>query len=286
MQLVLEIRDPRQREWVKTPSKRFAEHGGVVGRHQACDWVLADPQCHVSRQHVLISHEHGRFLLTDTSRNGTYDGLTGERLPKGVAHPVEQGSCWLFGRLRIHARLESTPHSLDVPVGEPAAAGSVIPDNAFLGLGPLEALLEDEPDLLGSLLATQTSCLPMPPSALDGAGIDTENLTVPRLIAEAPAVAGLPAVAPTGTPDDAFWQAFAAALGVSFDDLPTAEREQVALSVATLLRHSLEGAGLLALLRRQGLSGQPGTRQMEHDFARPHTEQVRLTSALQTPLQG
>lgn len=268
MQLILEIRDPRQREWVKTSSKRFAEYGGVIGRHQACDWVLADPQCHLSRQHALISYEDGRFFLTDISRNGTNDGLTGVRLHRGVAQPIEQGSCWLFGRLRIHARLESALHNLDVPVGEPAAAGSVIPDNAFLELGPLEALLEDEPDVLGSLLATHTARLQTPPSALEGTGIDTENLTVPRLIAEAPAAP------PIGQSDEAFWQRFAAALGVSFDDLPTAEREQVALSVATLLRHSLDSAGLLALLRRQGLSGQPST------------EQVRLISPLQTPHQG
>ncbi|GAB7527968.1 type VI secretion system-associated FHA domain protein TagH [Pseudomonas sp. 3A(2025)] len=324
MQLILEIRDPRQREWVKTPGKRFVEHGGVIGRHQACDWVLADPQCHVSKHHALISYEDGRFLLTDTSRNGTHDGLTGERLPKGVAQPIEHGSCWLFGHLRVHARLERALQRFDVPLGEPAAAGSVIPDNAFLELGPLEALLEGEPDLLSSLLATNTARLPAPPSALDGAGIDTENLTVPRLIAEAPAVAELPTTAQIGTPDEAFWQGFAAALGVPFEDLAPAEREPLALSAAALLRqsleglqhslrirselknelrlgmsdaftggqnplkHDLDGAGLLALLRRQGSAGQPDAAQAAVSQA-IHTlqaHQVALLNASRTVLRS
>lgn len=323
MQLILEIRDPRQREWVKTPGKRFTEHGGVIGRHQACDWILADPQCYVSKQHALVSYEDGRFLLTDTSRNGTHDGLTGKRLAKGVAHPIEHGSCWLFGHLRIHARLESALQGLDAPVGEPAEAGSVIPDNAFLGPGPLEALLEDEPDLLASLLAVQAPRLPAPPSALDGAGIDTENLTVPRLVAEVPALAGLPHAPQAGVPDDAFWQQFAAALGISFDDLTPAEREPLALSVAALLRQSLDGlqhslrirselknelrlglsdafvaglnplkhdldsTGLLALLRRQGTPGQPGAAQLAVSQAL-HTlqaHQVALLNASRTVLR-
>lgn len=324
MQLVLEIRDPGQREWVKTPGKRFAGQGGVIGRHQACDWILTDPQQHVSKQHALISYEDGRFLLTDISRNGTYDRLTGQRLPKGVAHPIEQGSCYLFGHLCIHARLESDLQNLDVPVGQPTQAGSVIPDNAFLEFNPLEALRGDQPDTLGRLLAVETVRFTAPPSVLDGTGIDTENLTVPRLIAEANAVVEVPETPDTATLDQTFWKNFAAALGVSFEGLAAAERESLALTVAALLRQSLSGlqhslrirselknelrlglsdafvagqnplkqdlhgAGLLALLRRAGTPGQPGAAQVAVSLAMQtlQAHQVALLNASRTVLRS
>lgn len=324
MQLVLEIRDPRQREWVKTPGKRFAEHGGVIGRHPACDWILADPQRYVSKQHALISYEDGRFLLTDTSRNGTHDGLTGQRLPKGVAQPIEQGSCYLFGHLRIHARLESDLQIQDVPVGQPTQAGSVIPDNAFLEFNPLARCPEEQPDLLGRLLAVETSRLPALPSALDGTGVDTENLTVPRLITAATTVTNTPDTAVAAAPDETFWKGFAAALGVSLDDLALVEREQLALTVAALLRQSLTGlqhslrirnelknelrlglsdafvagqnplkhdlhsTGLLALLRREGKPGQPGAAQVAVSLAMQtlQAHQVALLNASRTVLRS
>ncbi len=309
MQLVLEIRDPEQRGWAATPTKRFVERGGVLGRHPACDWILADPQRHVSNHHAVIGYQDGRFILIDTSRNGTHDGLTGQRLPLGVAQVIEQGSHFLLGRLRIHARLENTRQGIDTAMGQPAAAGRVIPDDAFIQPDPLNALQDKTEGLLEHLLNARPPEVPVSPAALESPGIDTENLTVPRLIAatatspEAPAVQVTEAVVGL---DEAFWQGFAEALGVSLDDLAAAEREQLAMTVATLLRQGLEGlqhslrlrselknelrlglsdafgtgqnplkrdldrAGWLALLRRPGASGQPGA------------AQVALSQAVQT----
>ncbi|MBD8577093.1 type VI secretion system-associated FHA domain protein TagH [Pseudomonas syringae] len=240
MQLVLEIRDPAQRDWAATPLRRFVERGGVLGRHPACDWILDDPPRHVSNHHAVVSYRDGTFLLTDTSRNGTHDAATGERLPLGVAQTIEHGSSYRLGRLRIDARLESAGHSVEPVAGQPAEAGSVIPDNAFVQPDPLKALAPGTGGLLENLLTTGQAPVLTPPSALDGAGIDTENLTVPRLVAAAIASPDLAAQAAEG-PGQSFWSEFAAVLGVSLDDLTCAEREQLALSATALLRQALEG---------------------------------------------
>lgn len=42
----------------------------TIGRGSGNDWVLADPDQHLSRTHCMVSFEAGRYVLTDLSTNG------------------------------------------------------------------------------------------------------------------------------------------------------------------------------------------------------------------------
>jgi type VI secretion system FHA domain protein len=50
-----------------------------IGRAAGNDWVLADPEQHLSRTHCMISFEGGRYMLTDLSTNGML--INGAREP-------------------------------------------------------------------------------------------------------------------------------------------------------------------------------------------------------------
>ena len=50
-----------------------------IGRGERNDWVLADPDRHLSKTHCVISEENGRYVLTDLSTNGVY--INGARQP-------------------------------------------------------------------------------------------------------------------------------------------------------------------------------------------------------------
>jgi type VI secretion system FHA domain protein len=43
-----------------------------IGRGQGNEWVLPDPDRHLSKTHCAITAEAGRFVLTDLSTNGVY----------------------------------------------------------------------------------------------------------------------------------------------------------------------------------------------------------------------
>ena len=55
-----------------------------IGRAPGNDWVLADPERHLSKTHCVLSVEGGRFMLTDLSTNGIFIN--------GAGAPTERGS--------------------------------------------------------------------------------------------------------------------------------------------------------------------------------------------------
>lgn len=222
MQLILEILDPAQRQQVHTAQMCFGPAGGLIGRSPEADWVLEDTLRHVSNQHARISWQDGRFWLTDLSRNGTFDLRAGIRLPQGVAQPIAADACYRLGSLTLHARLQPATADYDAQAGRPMAAGSMIPDDAFLLVDLEDAHLHIDQTLTGL-------DVPLGEQQLPPAGIDREQLQVPRL---------LPASTLLKPPTEDFWSAYAAALGVSLDGLDQAACEQLVLDGAVVLRQS------------------------------------------------
>lgn len=224
------------------PQKTFTLAGGVIGRGQDCDWVISDRNRHLSNHHASISYRNGRFFLTDISSNGTQNLVSGARLLKGEAVPIEHDSIYALGDIRIRARLVREPMLSDVEVGLPQAAGSVIPDNAFLDLDPLHTLDQQEraysqiDELMDPSAAFEET-----PQRADYALIDRENLTVPELVnaPQRPAPAALP-VAPKRQ-SEGFWDRFGAALGMNLENLDDVAREALAFNAARLLRQSVGG---------------------------------------------
>ena len=222
--------------------KTFKQAGGVIGRGQDCDWVIADRKRHLSSHHASISYRDGRFFLTDVSSNGTLDLVSGARLLKGEAVPIEDGSAYALGDIRIRARLVFDPAPFDVEVGLPQAAGSVIPDNAFLDLDPLHALDQEEREysLIDELIDPRAVFEDTPQRA-DYALIDRENLTVPELVQAPQALAPASLPVETRRESEGFWDRFGAALGLDIEDLDDVAREALALNAARLLRQSVGG---------------------------------------------
>ena len=65
------ISDHRQRLGDKSTFV-FGVSGGSIGRSAENDWVLPDDMRYVSGRHARIVFHKGRYLLQDTSSNGTY----------------------------------------------------------------------------------------------------------------------------------------------------------------------------------------------------------------------
>ncbi|AHE56197.1 FHA domain-containing protein [Sphingomonas sanxanigenens] len=87
------------------PSRFALEEGGkaVIGRSSASQWQLPDPDNHISSKHACIAWEDGRFVLTDTSTNGTYVNGSGDRLEE--AHRLADGDVIEIGHYRIAVSL-------------------------------------------------------------------------------------------------------------------------------------------------------------------------------------
>jgi type VI secretion system FHA domain protein len=70
------------RRGVGTRETRTVGQGTLsIGRGPGNDWVLADPDRHLSKTHCLVSGIGGRFELTDVSTNGVF--VNGAREPLG-----------------------------------------------------------------------------------------------------------------------------------------------------------------------------------------------------------
>ena len=60
----------------------------TIGRGPGNDWVLADPQHHLSKTHCVIAFVGGSYVLTDLSTNGVFVNGAADR-SRRIA-----GSCW------------------------------------------------------------------------------------------------------------------------------------------------------------------------------------------------
>ena len=242
MELVFEMLNTKQFVPTELCQKTFKQAGGVIGRGEDCDWIIPDRKRHLSNHHAIVSYREGTFFLTDTSSNGVQDGSSGARLHKGEPVRIEHGSTYVLGDFEIRARLVRDPATFDGEVGRPRAAGSIIPDDAFLDLDPLNALEQQERvySEIDELLAPNTKPEDSRQRA-DYARIDMESLMVPELIAAPAEPEPAPAPKAVERQSEGFWEHFGAALGVDVKGLSHDEREALALNAARLLRQSIGG---------------------------------------------
>jgi type VI secretion system protein ImpI len=239
MELVLEILSTQQFASTDLCRKTFKQTGGVVGRGEDCDWIIPDPKRHVSNHHMIISYREDMFFLTDTSSNGIQDGESGARLRRGEAVRIEHGSTYVLGDFKILARLVRDPTTFG-EVGRPRAAGSIIPDEAFLDLDPLKILEQQERvySQIEELISPNTTIEDARQRA-DCARIDIENLLVPELVKAT--VEPAPAAKVVERQSEGFWERFGTTLGVDVNGLDHDAREALALSAAHLLKQSVGG---------------------------------------------
>jgi len=94
------------------PATRRVAGGEIaIGRGEDNDWVLADPNRHLSKHHCTVAFRSGRWTVTDHSTNGTFLDRATEPIGRGATAPLRDGSRLTLGEYEIEVRLE-----------EPAAA--------------------------------------------------------------------------------------------------------------------------------------------------------------------
>tara|TARA_R110002124_G_scaffold34155_3_gene112355 strand:+ start:917 stop:2113 length:1197 start_codon:yes stop_codon:yes gene_type:complete len=243
MELVFDVVSAQQFEPGLPNSKTFRQAGGVIGRGEDCDWVIPDRKRIVSGRHAEVSFHNGVFYLTDTSSNGILFKDTEIPMPKAKPQAIEHGQVYCIGEFEIRARITRDPSVFAEPTDPLEQPESLIPDDAFLDLDPLNAMDQPEQTYRGN---DDFALLNEPQQGYadqraDYARVDMESLTIPELRQpEQPAPAPAPAPQAAPAPIAAgFWEDFARALGVNIDDLNETEREELALKSATLLKQSM-----------------------------------------------
>src|SRR3954468_5019157 len=85
----------------------FGVSGGSIGRSAENDWVLPDDMRYVSGRHARVVFHKGRFLLQDTSSNGTY--VNDNERPLGNQNPYElkSGDIVRIGEYHLKVQIDS-----------------------------------------------------------------------------------------------------------------------------------------------------------------------------------
>jgi len=92
----------------------FGVSGGSIGRSAENDWVLPDDMRYVSGRHARIVYHKGRYLLQDTSSNGTYVNDIEKPLGGGNPHELKSGDILRIGEYHVQVQVDSaTDFSLD-----------------------------------------------------------------------------------------------------------------------------------------------------------------------------
>lgn len=238
MQLVLEVCDGGGDE--PPLRKVFDGVGGVVGRGAGCDWSIPDPSRLLSSHHGLIAYRDARYFLTDISSNGIRAVSSGKSLQKGQARLIVEGDVFQLGPFAIRARLIERMASHCQPL---STAGGVIPDDAYLGLDPVQEW--DRQSMHGATpceLDALNDVQEAPSAWMSGDGVERDYLALPAQ-ADVLVERVEPVLPDSQAPEayEVFWAQFAKALGVSAQALDCAGREALAIKVAGLLRHAIDG---------------------------------------------
>lgn len=93
----------------------------TIGRAQGNNWVLSDPDRHLSKFHCMISAEGGRYILSDLSTNGVFINGAAERTQPNSRIPLAHGD-----EIRLGDYLISVAES-----GPTARASAAIDDDLF-----------------------------------------------------------------------------------------------------------------------------------------------------------
>ena len=92
----------------------FGVSGGSIGRSAENDWVLPDDMRYVSGRHARIVFHKGRFLLQDTSSNGTFINDVEKPLGGQNPHELKSGDIVRIGEYHVQVQIDSaTDFSLD-----------------------------------------------------------------------------------------------------------------------------------------------------------------------------
>jgi type VI secretion system FHA domain protein len=256
----------------------FGVSGGSIGRSAENDWVLPDDMRYVSGRHARIVYHKGRYMLQDTSSNGTYVN-DGERpLGNQNPHTLSSGDVIRIGEYHVQVQIDSaTDFSLDdsalYKTGSTSTRARRVAAPKDLGASlRLENLLEASNDIssdelkpvnaFGQAVSARTRALhqtqELHKESSTAPELDVDSEAVARRIArlakaatkqqqalQQATVPVAPAPAPTYTPsavdNTPGLQAFCRGAGIGPETLPVEAHSRMLHLAGQLLRESLLG---------------------------------------------
>ncbi len=90
----------------QTIRKCFGAKRATIGRGGDNDWVLPDPQRHISTHHAAIEYENGAYFLIDTSTNGVFLNHDEEAVGRDRSLKLSHGDYIHIGGYEILVELE------------------------------------------------------------------------------------------------------------------------------------------------------------------------------------
>lgn len=106
-----------------------------IGRSERNDWVLPDPERHLSKTHCVISLEASRYVLTDLSANGVFINGAQQPTTRDSRITLTDGDEFRLGNYTISVE----------EIAEPAPAGMSLNSNYSVGNDPLDIDPLDDP---------------------------------------------------------------------------------------------------------------------------------------------
>lgn len=89
------------------PERREVRGGEFsIGRGQDNEWVIPDPERHLSKKHCRLVYGMGDWELHDLSANGTFLNRAGEPIGKGAAEKLRHGDRIKFGLYEIEVIID------------------------------------------------------------------------------------------------------------------------------------------------------------------------------------
>jgi type VI secretion system protein ImpI/type VI secretion system protein len=122
-----------------------------LGRAPASDWVLADPQRHLSKRHCTIAFRNGLWEVADLSTNGTFLNTDPEPIGSGMVRDLRNGDRLRLGSYEIAIIIGSESEDevlfdapdVDLFEGPPQPDHTPGIEDAFLPRQPVVLLSDD-----------------------------------------------------------------------------------------------------------------------------------------------
>ena len=90
-------------------SRTFERCNAVIGRGSDSDWMLPDPERHLSKQHCRVEFRGDRYYLVDTSKNGVFINESIEPLRQGNMAELQDGDRLTLGDYELLVSIGAEP---------------------------------------------------------------------------------------------------------------------------------------------------------------------------------
>jgi len=100
------------------PESRYAAGGEFsIGRGGDNDWVLHDPDRHLSKRHCVLAYRSGQWQIADVSSNGTFINHETKPIGAGAPRTLRSGDRIRTGAYEIEVTIEEAPASRSAQLG-------------------------------------------------------------------------------------------------------------------------------------------------------------------------